>query len=291
MAKYFNRFKYNDNAMTFAQHHFYKYHGLGNDFILFEGSEHFSPEEVIALCDRHRGIGADGVLFITQRNSLPYMRVINSDGSIPEMCGNGIRCAAFHIRRTETIADAVFQIDTDAGIHEVKVKIQSPTEAEVQVQMQTPSFEASAILLSQPNKLIDQEFCIEQTPLKLTAVSMGNPHAVCFDDISKEQRIKLAPQIQNHELFPKGANVGFAQVLAAQHLRLHVYERGAGWTQACGTGACAAAAAAVQTKRADGNTSIQVDLPGGSLHIQTGKENSPTLMRGPAVLVFEGSSL
>lgn len=269
---------------------FYKYEGLGNDFIIIEkaslGGVQLSIEQAIALCDRHRGIGADGVLVLDV--DAPSMHVINSDGSVPEMCGNGMRCAALHLARRAGESSLEVSIDTLAGPHACLV-VDVPGSESVAVQMAPPSLVPSDLPLSSDSPWRDRELEVASRTLQLTGVSMGNPHAVTFDDVG-EARFEIGPAIQADPHFPEGVNVGFVSELDSVSMRLDVLERGAGWTQACGTGACAAAVAAVETGRARRGEQLSVHLPGGTLMITVGEPGASVLMQGPARFVFRGEA-
>jgi diaminopimelate epimerase len=273
---------------------FAKYEGLGNDFVIIEalGAENapVSDAEVRALCDRHRGIGADGVLLIEGNAAQPRMRVINADGSQPEMCGNGLRCVALHLaRRGIAPAGSDFVVDTDAGPHRCKVE-STERMSIVEVSMRPASLIPSEIpVLSDKPQVLDEAFSVAGTQLELSCVSMGNPHAVSFDELDKAARAKLGPLLEKHERFPNAANIGFARVLGPQQLELAVWERGVGFTEACGTGACACAVAAVETGRARREQPISVKLPGGVLEIHVGQRGDRITMRGPARHVFDGA--
>lgn len=266
---------------------FYKYEGLGNDFIVLEraelGDRELTDADARALCDRHLGIGADGVLIVGQE---PSMHVINADGSVPEMCGNGLRCVAFHLVRKKLEHGPEFTVQTASGAHVCRVHPHDDTHAEVQVQMKAPSFEPRDVPVQSASPWLDEPIEIDGHTLRFTAVSMGNPHLVTFDAVD-ETRSAIAVQLQNDPRLPRGANVGFASLRGEKDIALSVFERGAGWTQACGTGACAAGAAAVATGRAPKGEPIRVTLPGGELQVTTG-DDEPMLMRGPARFVFEG---
>jgi diaminopimelate epimerase len=269
---------------------FTKYEGLGNDFIVVDADRAagLSPTQAVALCDRHRGVGADGVLLVDTRGPRPSMRVINADGSVPEMCGNGIRCVALHLRRQG--AGAAMLIDTDAGPHACEVRSDAAAghaDALVTVAMRPGTLVPERIPVLASTPMIDAPFEIEGETLHLTAVSMGNPHAVSFDDVG-ERRLALGPAVGRDRRFPRGVNVGFARQLGRAQLELKVFERGSGWTQACGTGACAAAIAAVETGRAPRGEPIEVRLPGGALSITVGAPDQPVSMTGPARHVFDG---
>jgi diaminopimelate epimerase len=267
---------------------FYKYEGLGNDFLIVEkaalGGAELTAEQAIALCDRHRGVGADGVLVLDLET--PSMQVINSDGSVPEMCGNGIRCVALHLARRSNTAAFEVTIDTLAGPHHCVV-VNRPRAESVAVRMAPPSLVPSDLPLSSAAPWLDHALEVDGRTVHLTGVSMGNPHAVTFDPLG-EGRLALGPAIQADPHFPEGVNVGFVSEHEGQSMRLDVLERGAGWTEACGTGACAAAVAAVETGRARPNEELRIRLPGGTLMITVGAPGEAVLMEGAARFVFRG---
>jgi diaminopimelate epimerase len=249
---------------------FAKLQGLGNDFVLLDlrqGGQPLTAERALALCDRHLGIGADGVLTLLPGDR---MLVQNADGSVPEMCGNGARCAALWIA-TEggtKAATATVPLMTDAGPRPCKVQASSGAAGMVEVEM-------GKAVLAAPRALPG----FEAVP-----VSMGNPHRVIFSggDISRLAR-EQGPALCAAE----NANIEFVERLGPQRYAAAVFERGAGLTQACGTGACAVAAAAVVRGEAKRDEEIEVQLPGGSLFLRVGQDNH-VLMRGPARLVFTG---
>ena len=275
---------------------FWKYEGLGNDFVVVEDRFlcDWTPERARAICDRRRGVGADGVLVVDPE--VPSMHVLNADGSIAEMCGNGLRCVVLHLsRRGHLGVGQERSIETGAGPHTVVLhEVRSvPTErgvqdeGDVEVAMVAPSFHPVDAGVNADAPLVEGSFpAIGE--LHLTAVGMGNPHAVTFDEVG-EERGALGPKVQGDAHFPEGTNVGFATALGEGLFELHVYERGSGWTEACGTGACAAAAAAVATGRAARHETMTMRLPGGDLRITIGAEGAPAMMRGPARFVFTGT--
>jgi diaminopimelate epimerase len=268
---------------------FAKYEGLGNDFILIEkaslGGVPLSTEQAVALCDRHRGIGGDGVLVVDV--DAPRMDVINADGSVPEMCGNGLRCVALHIARRVGQPTLELEVDTASGPHACRV-LDRPGAESVAVHMAVPSLMPCDIPLSSDSPWLDHVLAVDGGSVRLSGVSMGNPHAVTFDDVG-DARLELGPAIQRDPHFPEGVNVGFVSELDGASMRLDVLERGAGWTQACGTGACAAAVAAVETGRAKRGERLSIRLPGGTLLITVGEAGAPVLMEGPARAVFSGA--
>jgi diaminopimelate epimerase len=279
---------------------FAKYEGLGNDFVVVEGRTQAdglvqAAQQAAQICDRHRGVGADGVLLVEYSGRLdahgqarPAMRVINADGSRPEMCGNGIRCVALHLVRSGAQHAGVdFEIDTDAGPHVCRVA-SGERESLVQVSMRVPQLEPDSVPVLAERIVLDQPFATTQGTCRLSCVSMGNPHAVTFDDVTANARAVLGPLLEKHDRFPNAANIGFARVLGPQLIELAVWERGVGFTQACGTGACACAVAAVETGRAERHRPIEIRLPGGTLQILVGERRDRLSMTGPARHVFDG---
>jgi diaminopimelate epimerase len=267
---------------------FEKFEGLGNDFILVEApASSLSRAEVKDLCDRHRGVGADGVLFVQHGVGHPSMAVVNADGSDAEMCGNGLRCVALFLALRGRVTARDFTIDTGAGPHAVRV-LQAGVEGRVEVSMRPASLAPEAVPCLAVSALRDAPLDVQGHRLRVTAVSMGNPHAVTFDALEATTRAALGPALEAHASFPARANAGFASMRGPASIELHVFERGAGWTQACGTGACAAAVAAVETDRAPRFAPIEVVLPGGALEIVVGLPGDPVRMTGPARAVFRG---
>ena len=263
---------------------FAKYEGLGNDFILLEDVAEIPSTRARQLCDRHRGIGADGVLLVNTQQ--PSMQVINADGSIAQMCGNGLRCVVWHLRRTGRLANDEVEVFTAAGDHRCWMR----ADEDVEVAMRPASFLPSDIPLQSNDRWLNRAERYHNMQLSITAVGVGNPHAVLFDaaDERRQARLAIAQALQADERFTEGVNVGFAGMHPGG-MQLEVYERGAGWTQACGTGACAAVAAAVETGRWERGRPCSVELPGGSLTITVLEDGAPIRMRGPARHVFDGS--
>ncbi|NJL02265.1 MAG: diaminopimelate epimerase [Spirulinaceae cyanobacterium SM2_1_0] len=279
--------------MTIA---FAKYHGLGNDFILID-NRHASeplltPAEAIAWCDRHFGIGADGVIFALpgQADHDYTMRIFNSDGSEPEMCGNGIRCLA---RFLATLAgrdttEVTYRIHTLAGT----ITPQLRADGQVTVNMGAPRLLAAEIpttLAAPEAKVIQQPLTVAEQTWAITAVSMGNPHCIIFvPDVEQIPLAEFGPQFEHHPAFPQRTNTEFIQVVRPDYLRMRVWERGAGATLACGTGACAAVVAgAIAGVSAAAAT---VELPGGNLEIVWDETSQQVYMTGPATPVFSGKT-
>jgi diaminopimelate epimerase len=275
---------------------FSKYQGLGNDFILIDNRSSdtpiIEPEEAIIWCDRHFGIGADGVIFVLPgQNGCDYsMRIFNSDGSEPEMCGNGIRCMAKFIADLEGKVDlaVTYKIHTLAGTITPEVL----DEGQVQVDMGEPHLVAAAIpttLGMVDDQVINQSIEVEGKSWTVTCVSMGNPHCITFvDDASAISLATLGPKFEHHPVFPQRTNTEFVQVIRPDYLRMRVWERGAGITLACGTGACATVVAGVLTGKSDQRCTVE--LPGGCLHIEWSQADNRVYMTGPAELVFKGNA-
>lgn len=279
------------NAIAFE-----KYEGLGNDFlvVLREGRG-LEREVVQALCDRHRGVGGDGVLLVSKTSDAMRMEVLNADGSRPEMCGNGLRCVVLDVvRRGWAKANDAFVIETDAGPHRVHLHADSDANldaGDVEIEMRAPSFKAREVPFVSPSEastMLDEAFTHGEQTLRFSAASMGNPHVVTFDALRDEEARVWGPFMEAHPRFPEHANAGFASIVNEREMNLRVYERGVGWTEACGTGACAAAALAVETGRMPRHVPLRVNLPGGPLVITVRGEGERILMRGPATHVFSG---
>jgi diaminopimelate epimerase len=278
---------------------FSKYHGLGNDFILVDNRHQsepvLSPEQAAAWCDRHFGIGADGVIFaLPGQGGTDYtMRIYNSDGSEPEMCGNGIRCLAKFLETLESIDGKAPQSPHTYRIHTLAGPI-SPTlqpDGQVTVDMGPPYLLAKEIpttLAVAGDKVVDLPLAVADQTWAVTCVSMGNPHCITFvDDVATIPLEALGPQFEHHEVFPQRINTEFIEVVRPDYLKMRVWERGAGITLACGTGACASLVAGVLNGKCD--RAATIELPGGPLHIEWSATDNRVYMTGPAELVFRGS--
>ena len=272
---------------------FTKYHGLGNDFILIDNRHQTDPiissETAVQLCDRHFGIGADGVIFALPGNGADYsMRIFNADGSEPEMCGNGIRCLAqfiAHLEGTEQSGRS-YRIQTGAGIITPRLE----DNGQVTVDMGLPQLLAAEIpttLAPAQEKVIEQPLEVAGKSWSVTCVSMGNPHCITFvEDANAINLEALGPQFEKHPVFPQRINTEFIQIVQSNYLKMRVWERGAGATLACGTGACAAVVAGVITKHSE--SLCTVELPGGCLQIRWSDTDGRVYMTGPAQKVFTG---
>ncbi len=274
---------------------FAKYQGLGNDFILIDNRSSdtplVSPEEAIKMCDRHFGIGADGVIFLLPgTNNTDYtMRIFNSDGSETQMCGNGIRCLArfiAHLEGRENLGKT-YQIQTLAGVIFPRLE----AEGQVRVDMGTPYLLANEIPTSLGNtneKVINQPLEVDGDPWLVTCVSMGNPHCITFvKDVWAIDLGTIGPKFEHHQAFPERTNTEFIEVVRRDYLKMRVWERGAGITLACGTGACASVVAGVVTENCDRHCTVE--LPGGCLTIEWSNVDHRIYMTGSAQLVFTGT--
>lgn len=275
---------------------FTKYHGLGNDFILIDNRASntplLTPEEAVQWCDRHFGIGADGVIFaLPGQNGTDYtMRIFNADGSEPEMCGNGIRCMARFIADLETIergnARPAYNVHTLAGTMVLKME----EDGQVTVDMGQPWLLAAEIpttLAAPDQQVVRQPLEVAGKTWEVTCVSMGNPHCITFvDDVAAVPLEAIGPQFEHHAVFPKRTNTEFIQVVQRNYLKMRVWERGAGITLACGTGACASVVAGVLNDLCDRRATVE--LPGGCLLIEWSAVDGHLYMTGPAQQVFVG---
>ena len=272
---------------------FTKMHGLGNDFIVVDclRGEYVTElvEATVRLCDRHRGVGADGVILVLPATDADFrMRIINSDGSEPEMCGNGIRCFAKFLFDTGLTTSTTLTIATLAGMIGAELTVTEGKVSAVRVNMGIPRLERAEIpMVGAAGRVVDEPLTVDGRTFAVTAVSMGNPHVVTFvEDVERFPLELYGPLMENYPAFPRKTNAEFVEVISPTHLRMRVWERGAGITQACGTGACATLVAAVLTGRAE--RTATVELPGGPLHISWGADEH-IYMTGPAVTAFTGS--
>jgi diaminopimelate epimerase len=270
---------------------FWKYHGIGNDFVLlenFDGGANKDPAWVTAICDRRFGIGADGILYLERSQKADAtMSILNSDGSVAEMCGNGIRCVAKHLHDYGLVKERNMTIETLAGVKTIECTVTGEQVTDVKVGMGGAVLECAKVPMRCPGKFIDSVLEVGGAKIRGTAVSMGNPHFITFQDFTDAEQERLAPLIQSDESFPRKTNVEFVKSSNGV-LTVKVLERGAGWTMACGTGACATAVAAALQGLVPYEREIEVRLPGGSLWIAVSKDLGSVTMRGPAARVFQG---
>ena len=268
---------------------FTKMHGLGNDFVLLDCRDApmaLTTGQIRALGDRHTGVGFDQLISIEPgRDDCAYAYGIwNRDGSVAGQCGNGVRCVAAWLHRAGALAlGQSVRLASPSGA----VTVELVCVDAVRVDMGTPDFDPAHIPLLACDAADRYDIDIDGEIFAIGAVSMGNPHAVlAVKDVDQPRLQSLGPRLSTHGRFPQGANAGFVQVLARDHVRLRVHERGAGWTLACGSGACAAVAVLRRCGAADAE--VRVDLPGGTLRIQWPGVGSPLWMTGPAAFVFDG---
>ena len=274
---------------------FEKWNGLGNDFVIVNGAEEIIEDyaKVAAeVCDRHFGIGADGLVILLpcdQEDVDFEMRIFNSDGSEAEMCGNATRCIAKYIAANQLSDKKEFHILTKAGIIIPALVDMADGSVEVRVNMGKPRLTPSEIpVISETEEMIVAEpITAGEDVFSMTTVSMGNPHCVIFvDDITKIALAEVGPQLETHERFPRKINVEFAEVLDRKQIRMRVWERGAGITLACGTGSCATIVASVLNDKTERQADIILD--GGTLHLNWAEEDGNVYMTGPATKVFNG---
>lgn len=269
---------------------FSKMQGLGNDFVVIDAVRQpvaLSREQIRFMADRHFGIGFDQLLMVEpagQGSDADFRyRIFNADGSEVAQCGNGARCFARFVREQGLIDRDVIRVDTDAG----RLVLQLDESGLVTVNMGCPRHEPAQIPMKVDVESVVYSVEVEGRYWLLGAVSMGNPHAVLgVEDVDKAPVDTLGPKLEAHPLFPERANIGFMQVVNPHAVRLRVFERGAGETLACGSGACAAVVSGIE--RGWLESPVSVRLPGGELSITWQGRGSPVMMTGPAVTVFEG---
>ena len=274
---------------------FEKWNGLGNDFVIVNGAEEVIEDyakTAAEVCDRHFGIGADGLVILlpcAQEGIDFEMRIFNSDGSEAEMCGNATRCIAKYITSNQLSDKKELRILTKAGIIIPALVDMADGSVGVRVNMGKPRLTPSEIpVISETEEMIvAQPITAGEDTFYMTTVSMGNPHCVIFvDDITKIALAEVGPKLETHERFPRKINVEFAEVLDRKHIRMRVWERGAGITLACGTGSCATIVAAVLNDKTERQAEIILD--GGTLHLDWAEEDGNVYMTGPATKVFTG---
>ncbi len=275
--------------------HFVKLHGTGNDFVCVDCFRQQLPVEPQRLapvvCRRHFGVGADGlILILPDASADAAMRIFNADGSEAEMCGNGIRCVARYLVESGRVAGPIVRIRSLRGLHRLEVRRDERGEViAVRVDMGEPIFEPDRIPAELPGcPPLEVPYSLNGGTVRLSAVSMGNPHCVVFVDEPPETvpLAQLGPALEQAGVFPQRANVEVVMVVDRDRLRLRVWERGAGETLACGTGACAAAVVAALTGRT--GRRVVAELPGGSLTLEWSEADNRVYMTGPAERVFEG---
>ncbi|ASL28185.1 diaminopimelate epimerase [Azotobacter chroococcum] len=268
---------------------FTKMHGLGNDFMVLDlvsQHAHIQPKHARQWGDRHTGIGFDQLLIVEppSRPDVDFRyRIFNADGSEVEQCGNGARCFARFVLDKRLTVKKRIRVETRSGLIELDVR----PDGQVCVDMGPPRLEPQEIPFQAEAAALNYCVEVDGREVEFAALSMGNPHAVLrVEDVESAPVHALGPKLEHHPRFPQRVNVGFLQVVDRQHARLRVWERGAGETQACGTGACAAAVAAIRQGWMD--SPVLIDLPGGRLSIAWAGPGQSVMMTGPAVRVYEG---
>jgi len=267
---------------------FTKMHGLGNDFMVFDAPADGPPsaEALRGLADRHTGIGFDQALMLEKPRrdgTVVYYRIFNADGAEVEQCGNGARCIASFVNARLKRGPGLLVMDSTGGLIRARVR----EDGQVSVAMGVPNFAPASLPFEASGEASVYPLAVGDSTVEIGAVSIGNPHAVIrvpsVDDAPVD---RLGPAIESHPRFPKRTNVGFMEVVAPDHIRLRVHERGTGETRACGTGACAAVA--VGRRHGLLTDEVKVDLPGGRLVVQWKGNGEPIWLTGPAVTSFEG---
>jgi diaminopimelate epimerase len=267
---------------------FTKMHGLGNDFVVIDAVNQrisLSPEQLRRLADRHLGIGCDQVLLIEKAEGDADFRyrIFNADGGEVEQCGNGARCFVRYVHDHGMTGKKEVRIETLSGVVIPKLE----ANGEVTVNMGVPKFDPGEIPFIADQRALTYPLRLDDKEVEISVVSMGNPHAVqVVSDLDDAPVLTEGPLIEKHSRFPQRVNAGYMQVIDPHHIRLRVYERGAGETLACGTGACAAAVAGIQRGLLE--SPVRVSFSTGNLFIRWEGENQPVWMTGPAITVFDG---
>ncbi|MBA4381244.1 MAG: diaminopimelate epimerase [Sideroxydans sp.] len=268
---------------------FTKMHGAGNDFVVIDGVRQqisLTPENIRFLANRNFGVGCDQLLLVekAQHKDADFRyRIFNADGGEVEQCGNGARCFVRFVHDHKLTHKREIVVETKSGLISPRLE----EDGRVTVNMGAPIFEPKQIPFVSDDRDVMQALQVGNDTIQITAVSMGNPHAVqVVTDVETAPVAAQGPLIENHPRFPKRVNAGFMQVLDRDHIKLRVFERGAGETLSCGTGACAAVVAGIQ--RGLLNATVHVATRGGTLSISWNGEGSPVSMTGPAISVFDG---
>ena len=267
---------------------FTKMHGIGNDFIVADAFNQiiFDPNALARrVCDRRTGIGADGlILMCPSERGDAFMRIINSDGSEPEMCGNGVRCAAKFMYDSGLCRKEEMDIDTLAGVKHITLEISDGQAVAASVDMGAPVFDPALIPVAADSNIVTVE--LDGRPVRFFCVSMGNPHAVTFDFFPDDEEFaRFGPYMESHPLFPAKANIEFCRIDSPDSVTVKVWERGCGATLACGTGSCAVLAAGASLGLLE--RSAEIHLPGGTLR-DCWQADQHIMMTGPAETIFAG---
>ncbi|GAB1235219.1 diaminopimelate epimerase [Ferrigenium sp. UT5] len=268
---------------------FTKMHGAGNDFVVIDGVRQtvaLSPEQIRFMADRHFGVGCDQLLLVekSRRDDADFRyRIFNADGGEVEQCGNGARCFVRFVHEKKLTGKKEIVVETKSGLISPRLE----DDGRVTVNMGAPIFAPAQIPFASESEAVMQPLEVAGQTVQITAVSMGNPHAVQVVDDAETAPVEIqGPLIERHARFPKRVNAGFMQIVDRAHIKLRVYERGTGETLSCGTGACAAVAAGIRRGLLD--ETVHVATRGGALTIHWAGAQAPVLLTGPAVTVFEG---
>lgn len=271
---------------------FTKMHGLGNDYVCINCFRERVEDPygfARTLCDRHYGIGADGLILICPSKVSDFkMEIYNSDGSVAGMCGNGIRCLGKYVYDYRLTGKETLSIETKSGIRNMHLHIQDGKACGAMVDMGVPRLNAHSIpILSEKDLVINDPIEVQKKNYRMTGISMGNPHAVIFsEEINGISLEETGRELEFHPRFPERANIEFCHVTARDRMEIRVWERGVGETLACGTGACAAVVASVLNDLTD--EEVIVKLLGGELSVRWDRKVNHVFLEGPAVKVFDG---
>ncbi len=271
---------------------FTKMHGIGNDYVYVNCFEEKieNPNEVAKIVsDRHFGIGSDGLILIKPSTVADFkMEMFNSDVSQSPMCGNGIRCVAKYVYDYKLTDKNSISIETLAGIKYLDLTVENKKVVLIKVNMGKPELTPSNIpVIAEGDQVVSQPIEVDGKIYNMTCVSMGNPHAVIYIEDVKNLKIEdIGPKFENHERFPKRINTEFVRIMDRKNIEMRVWERGAGETLACGTGACATAVASILNEYTENE--VTVHLLGGDLIIKWDKDRDTVFMTGPATVVFDG---
>lgn len=271
---------------------FTKMHGLGNDYVCINCFRERGEDPsgfARTLCDRHYGIGADGLILICPSKVSDFkMEIYNSDGSVAGMCGNGIRCLGKYVYDYRLTGKETLSIETKSGIRNMHLHIQDGKACGAMVDMGVPRLNAHSIpILSEKDLVINDPIEVQKKNYRMTGISMGNPHAVIFlEEINGISLEETGRELEFHPRFPERANIEFCHVTARDRMEIRVWERGVGETLACGTGACAAVVASVLNDLTD--EEVIVKLLGGELSVRWDRKVNHVFLEGPAVKVFDG---
>ena len=271
---------------------FTKMHGCGNDYVYvncFKEKIENPGEVSVKISDRHFGIGSDGLILICPSEIADFkMRMFNSDGSEGAMCGNGVRCVAKYVYDYGLTDKTFVSLETKAGIKYLDITVEDGKATMIKVDMGAPITKPADIpAISDKEIIVDEPIEVDGKEYRVTCVSMGNPHAVLFVEDTKTVDIEnIGPKLEHHKMFPDRANIEFIQVVDRNHIKMRVWERGAGETLACGTGTCASVYACILNGLTE--DSVDVEVLGGTIHIDYDREKNTIFMTGPAAVSFDG---